>query len=77
MAAHDPDGIDHLFGPGKGLNGMPGQVASVVGVAAVEVRLAAAGLRGREIDFHAEAAQQPHRRRPHVGEQGVAQASHQ
>ena len=53
---------------------MPGQFAGAVVVPAVEVRLTAAGLRLREIDLDAQAAQQPHRRHPHVGEEDVALA---
>ena len=58
MAAHEPDGQTTDRRVGEGADGMAGEIAGVIVKAAVEVRLAAAGLRRREIDVDAEAAQQ-------------------
>ena len=45
-------------------------------IAAVEMRLSAAGLGRRKFDLHAEPSQQTHRRQADLGKQGVAQTCH-
>src|SRR5262245_5167839 len=56
------------------MDGVLGEIAGLVMETAVEVRLAATGLRRGKIDGDAEASQQLHRGDADVGKQGVAQA---
>src|SRR5262245_3933877 len=72
-----PGRRDHQRSPGKGLDCVAGEGASVVVVAAVEVGLSAAGLRGGEVHLVPQPTQQSYRRHSHLGEQRVAQACHQ
>src|SRR5262249_10096338 len=68
-------GRHYLVRPGKGLDRVSGQLAGVVVIAAVEVRLATASLRLGKRHVDAETAQQRHRGHADIGKQGVSQAS--
>src|ERR1043166_7228977 len=64
----------HLFAVGKSLDGVAGEIAGVVVIAAVKVGLAAARLRVGKSDLNAKATEKANCGHAHVGEEGVAEA---
>src|SRR5256885_10117738 len=56
------------------MNGVFREIAGVLVKAAVEVGLAAAGLRGRKRHLHAQSPQQAHRGDAHIRKEGIPQA---
>jgi hypothetical protein len=60
----------------KNPDGVPGQLACLAMIPAVEMRLPTAGLVFEKVDIHSQAPEQSYRRHAHVGKQRVAQAGH-